>query len=331
MQLLVHVLNKGFEKINNSISKLTTSLIQFRDKQIELEKHEILNDNDYPKLNSRYQIFVFLLVLLILSEGFLNYLTTLIVIPIEEDTSSFLVIVFNIARIAVALVATIGGIISVDFILEEILPPRKIETYSISRVENSKESRKIFSIGHLLVGIFLLVGIELAIYQFGLKRARDFEGGVQVGGSTEALIILSMIIPLIAGVLWWDIQQYRHALLNRKKLERLKLRIQNVIENKNQMIIRKDTFFIDECNAFYTTYTRFKINKEYYNFKHELQNEDMTNHYCWNSEKFSDKAKIEISRKVTESEVKIKIFDDELIKPGNKLNQQSILENEIDK
>src|SRR5947208_2603121 len=78
MQLLVHVLNRGFESSNNKIAKLTNNLVHFRAKQIELEKHEILNDNDFPKLNSRFKIFLWLLFLLILSECFLNYLTTLI-------------------------------------------------------------------------------------------------------------------------------------------------------------------------------------------------------------------------------------------------------------
>ena len=36
------------------------------------------------------------------------------------------------------------------------------------------------------------------------------------------------------------------------------------------MNVKKDTFFIDECNAFYTSYTRFKIDKEYYNHKYRI-------------------------------------------------------------
>lgn len=329
MQLLVHVLNRGFESINNRIAKLTNTLVHFRDKQIELEKHEILNDNDYPKLNSRYNIFIFLLALLILSECFLNYLTTLIVIPVEEDTSSFLKIVFNVARAAVALVATIGGIVAVDFVLEQVLPHRKIETYTINKSGTPRENKRTFSLGHLIVGLLLLVGIEFAIYHFGLKRAKDFEG--QVGDSTEALIILSMIIPIIAGVIWWDMQQYRHALTNRKKLEKIKLKIKKIIEGKNQMNVKKDTFFIDECNAFYTTYTRFKIDKEYYNHKKQQPNEDMSNHFCRSQETFCEKAKIEVSRRISESEEKSKLFDDAIKSPGNKLNQSNILEHELEK
>ncbi len=327
MQLLVHVLNRGFEKINNKISNLTNNLIQFRDKQIELEKHEILNDNDYPKLNSRYKIFVILLFLLILSEGFLNYMTTLIVIPVEEDASSFLKMLFNIGRIVVALVVTVGGIVAVDFVLEEVLPHKKIETYIINENNQKSDKKKSFSLGHLILGLLLLAGIEFAIYHFGLKRAKDFEGGA-TGDTTEALIILSMIIPIIAGVIWWDIQQYRHALTNRKKLEKLKSRIKRVIEDKNQMLIRKDTFFIDECNAFYTSYTRFKIDKEFYNHNKQLENEDMSKHYCFTPESFSNKAKLEVSRRITETEEKSKIFDDTLKNPGNKINQNSILDNE---
>lgn len=329
MQLLVHVLNRGFESIQNKISKLTNTLVHYRDKQIELEKHEILNDNDYPKLNSRYKIFLFLLILLVLSECFLNYLTTLIVIPIEDDTSMFLKIVFNIARASVALVATIGGVVAVDFLLEQILPHREIETYTINQQENKKEIKRKFSLGHLLVGLLLLIGIEFAIYHFGLKRAKDFEG--QVGDSTEALIILSMIIPIIAGVIWWDMQQFRHALLNRKNLEQLKLKIKNIIEVKNQMILKKDTFFIDECNAFYTTYTRFKIDKEYYNYKNQIENENMGLHYCYTQETFCEKARLETSRRISETIEKSKLFDEAIKSPGNKLNQNNILNNELEK
>jgi len=331
MQLLVHVLNNGFERINNMISKLTNSFIQLRDKQIELEKHEILNDNDYPKLNSRYKISIFLLILLILSEGFLNYLTTLIVIPIEEDTSLFLQIVFNFARIAVALVATIGGVIAVDFVLEQILPHNKIDTYFVNENMTKIPQKKIFSIGHLMVGLLLLISIEFAIYHFGLKRAKDFEGGATGNDSAQALIALSLIIPIIAGVVWWDIQQYRHALINRKKLENLKIKIKKIIEANNQMTIRKDTFFIDECNAFYTTYTRFKIDKEFYNYKKALDNEDMSNHFCFSPDTFSSKAKVEVLRRITETDEKSKIFDNIYQGPGNKLNQNNILDYEINK
>lgn len=327
MQLLVHVLNNGFEKINNKISNLTNTLVQYRDKQIELEKHEILNDNDYPKLSSRHRIFIILLLLLILSEGFLNYMTTLIVIPVEEEASIFLKTLFNIGRIVIALVVTVGGIIAVDFVLEEILPHKKIETYVINESNQKTDKKKSFSLGHLILGLLLLTGIEFAIYHFGLKRAKDFEGGA-TGDTTEALIILSMIIPIIAGVVWWDIQQYRHALTNRKKLEAFKIRIKKIIEEKNQMLIRKDTFFIDECNAFYTSYTRFKIDKEFYNHNKQLENEDMSKHFCHSPETFSDKAKIEVSRRITETEEKSKIFDDTLKNPGNKINQNSILDNE---
>ncbi len=330
MQLLVHILNRGLESINNSIARLTNTLVHLRDKQIELEKHEILNDNDYPKLNSRYKLFIMLLILFILSEGFLNYLTTLIVIPIEEDTSTFLRVIFQIARGVLALVVTIGGIVAVDFVLEQILPKSKIETYIISK-EEAKENKKRFQFEKLLLGLILLTGIELAIYFFGLKRAQDFEG--QVGDSTEALIILSMIIPLIAGVLAWDIQQYGHALRNRKKLEKLKSKIKRVVEDKNQMNVKKDTFFVDECNAFYTTFTRFKIDKEYYNMRHSpvIPNEDISKHFCNNPETFAAHAKLEVSRKISESEEKNKLFNDTIKSAGNKLNQDNLLEHELTK
>jgi hypothetical protein len=95
----------------------------------------------------------------------------------------------------------------------------------------------------------------------------DIEGGIVNDDTAQSLIILSMIIPVVAGGIAWEISNYIDAYRNRKKYDNYVVII-NELDNKLELLKEKENgFFQEKTNGYWNTYNIIKGFKEYYNKK----------------------------------------------------------------
>ena len=116
---------------------------------------------------------------MILGEGFLNYLTLLVVLPSND-------LLLIIARAVIALIATIGTFKAFNWFLDAWDPTKDEESHWMMRVGS----------GALALAVLLVVGFVTT------ARARDFEGGEGgLGIVAIGFIGLSLVLPIIGGVI----------------------------------------------------------------------------------------------------------------------------------
>ena len=153
-----------------------------------VNKNDLLSDNDFYSARRKVRIGTFLVTGILVTEGLLNYFSTLVFISGED---------FGIAmlRWLIAIVLTLGAIASAERFMEAILPIKK---------HGSTTSRPR-SILMVVLWSVLFVGVEIAIAGVSEARARDIEGGRTGGLLYFGFIILSMTLPLIAGGISWDL------------------------------------------------------------------------------------------------------------------------------
>jgi len=255
------VKRKG-DKIRKYIRNLTDRKKSFIEKRERIPKDMILENDEYYNIRSKIRRLRFILILIFLAESGLNYFTSLIAIPVTDETKG---IAFTLLRIALALVVTAIGIVCADQFFEEILPSKK---YGVKEVTPPKK----FNPMRMLVWLVGLVVIEYMIFHFGLARVNDIEGGAVNGDTAKSLIILSMVIPIVAGGIGWEISNFRDAYRNRRLYDRYTNCI-NHIDNKLENLRETENgYFQKKTNNYWHTYNRLKNFKEYYNSKKQREN-----------------------------------------------------------
>ena len=152
-----------------------------------VNRADLLSDNDYFSARRKIRIGTFLVVGIFVTEGLLNYFSTLVFIS-GDDFGIVLL------RWLIAIVLTFGAIAASERFMEAILPIRK----------HNEQRARPRSILMVVLWSLLLLGVEIAIAGVSEARARDIEGGQTGGLLYYGFIVLSMTLPLIAGGISWD-------------------------------------------------------------------------------------------------------------------------------
>lgn len=229
----------------------------------------ILEDDEYHTIRAKVNRLSLLLICIFLSESGLNYFTSLIAIPLTDETRG---LSFTLLRIAVAFVVTAIGIVCADQLFEEILPAKKY------KAEATNDKMK-FNIVRVILWLIGLIVIEYMIYHFGLARVEDIEGGIVNNDTAKSLIILSMIIPVVAGGIGWEISNYRDAYWNRKKFDLYTLQISKIDSDIEVLKERENNFFQKITTAYWAGYNRLKSFKEFYNNRKGQETADLTDSF----------------------------------------------------
>jgi len=223
----------------------------------------------------------------ILFEIFLNYVSTLIFIQGEG-------LLFVLVRWGLAIILTLAAMLSTDAFLRNLLPEDSVrvkgtgsqnEDFEIYK-RNAKKKRVI----GLIVSSICLIFFEIAIIGVSRKRAIDIEGGNITDILYYGFILLSMGLPIIAGYFKWDSEQ--HGKLYQNTLNYYKTR---KLVHSLELIVTanmKDVKSVVENsirNA-WDIFSRFKIYKENYNRKNNIEKENLDIHYSRDAESFKNKA-----------------------------------------
>ena len=247
---------KKGSKIRESIKALNEKKRNLKNNLLEVLKHPILENDQYYSLRKKIRMQQFLFWILVFAEFGLNYFTTLIFLNAKG-------LMFFIIRIVIALTVTTFAIISTEKFLEEAIPKRKDHKRSIPT---------------MLLWFILLVGVEVAIYYFGLVRGQDFESGAVGNDIAKALVLISMLIPIVAGGVRWDLLNYMDVYKNRRTHDKLTKRINSIDTRLEILRERENTHFQQECGDYWHTLNVFCTHKNSYNLKNNIDRESLENH-----------------------------------------------------
>ena len=236
---------------------------------------DLLSDNDYFGVRRKVRIGTFLVAGIFLTEGLLNYFSTLVFISGED---------FGIAllRWLIAIVLTIGAIAAAERFMEAILPIRK----------HNEQTPKTRSILMVVIWSVLFVGVEVAIAGVSEARARDIEGGHTGGLLYFGFIILSMTLPLIAGGISWDMLHVYDSYKYTRKYNNAR-RLWDTLDRKIKIVMQRlEDHHSLTLNKYWDRLNDFRSYKENHNLRRgTIENTD--GHFCTEFESF----KIEADRR----------------------------------
>ena len=246
---------KKGSKIKETLKGLLEKKKNCVNQRNEVQNYPILENDEYYSLRKKIRMQQSLFWVLVLAEFGLNYFTTLIFLNSKG-------LMFFIIRIVIALTVTTFAIISTEKFLEEAIP----------------KPNKNRSIPTMLLWLFLLIGVEIAIYYFGLVRGQDFESGTVGNDIAKALVLISMLIPIVAGGVRWDLLNHFDKYQNRRTNDKLTKKI-NRIDTKLEILHeRENTYFQKECSDYWHTLNVFCTHKNSYNSSNNIDPENLDNH-----------------------------------------------------
>lgn len=259
-----------FKKRNKKLHVEQKNLITRRN---EIAEEPLLGNDEYFSIQKRLRTDGFIMYAIIIAEGFLNYISTLIFIPGEES-------IFVLLRWFVAIVLTGGAIIASEKLIEAILP--------IKRYKKEKATEKR-SVPVIILWSILLIGVEIAVIGVSETRARDIEGGKAGGVLYYGFIILSMVLPIIAGAVRWDMIHYWDAYKNTREYKNIEARLNQIESTIKQNEEQDYSYYQRQLIAYWGLFLVFQTCKENYNVKKGID-ENLSNYYCRDFDSFQREA-----------------------------------------
>lgn len=265
---------KRLEKKQKENANLEVKLKSLRESLSKINAGRILTYDEFFSVRNRVRVEAVVFWLILISEMFLNYISTLIFIPGEE----FLI---ELMRWAISFVVTGASIIASEKFFEALLP---VKPYTFAKQE------RMFQVFFRVLGLLLLLGFaEYAIMSISEARARDIEGGVVGGTLYYGFIILSMVLPLIAGFLRRDTMQYLDPYKNTRKQQEVTLKIETISKKMEENARGKDNHFKQMLERYWEAFNSFKTYKENFNSRHQIT-ENIQSHFCCNYDSFQVEA-----------------------------------------
>ena len=233
---------------------------------------DLLSDNDFFSVRRKVRIGTFLVAGIFVTEGLLNYFSTLVFISGEDFGMALL-------RWLIAIVLTIGAIAAAERFMEAILPIRK----------HNEQTAKTRSILMIVIWSVLFVGVEVAIAGVSEARARDIEGGHTGGLLYFGFIILSMTLPLIAGGISWDMLHVYDAYKYTRKYNNAR-RHWDTLDRKIKIVMQRlEDHYSLTLNRYWDRLNDFRSYKEIYNLRRGTT-ENTDGHFCTEFESFKNEA-----------------------------------------
>jgi hypothetical protein len=237
-----------------------------------VRREDLLSDNDFFSARRKVRIGMFLVSGILLTEGLLNYFSTLVFIAGEDLGIALL-------RWLIAIVLTLGAIATAERFMESILPIKKA----------SDTKMKPRSVVMIVVWSVLFVGVEIAIAGVSEARARDIEGGHTGGLLYFGFIILSMTLPLIAGGITWDLMHVYDAYKYTRKFNAAQTTWDTVDRQIKIVMQRLEDYYNVRLNQTWHKYNDFRSFKENYNLQRGM-NESLDGHFASEFESFKKEA-----------------------------------------
>lgn len=237
-----------------------------------VDRSDLLDDNEFFSIRKRIRTGTFIVIGIFITEGLLNYFSTLVFISGTDMGIALL-------RWLIAIVLTFGAIGSAEKLIEALLPIEK----------HKSTTPKVRSIPVIVLWSILVIGVELAIVGVSEARARDIEGGRSGGLLYYGFIVLSMVLPLIAGAIGWDILRFYDAYKHTRKVRRAEQRAEEIDQKIDRNLQDEADFYNITVTGYWNRFNDFRVYKENYNRRKGIT-ENLAGHYCGGFEDFRPEA-----------------------------------------
>jgi len=256
-------------KISNLNSEVSTNAEHNPEYENIIIPDIVLKDNR----RKRFIIPIFLLVLF-LAEGFLNYISILILIP-GGLQSPWL---FLFIRLAAACVLTIGSIMILEYFFEVFLHEKIIELKKKYGIDYDSE----YSNKDLIIWTFMALFILTVVGFIVEKRANAIESGQYKDLGYYGLIMLSLILPIFGGRIaleWKRSRKICNAALGKNRwLTQVKQSESDKLDVKSKFIKGRDKIIADLCSKYWKKINDFKTVKLAFQRKQGGTVEDIGRH-----------------------------------------------------
>ncbi len=247
---LIDEVKKKSMSMRQGIQEMERKLNATRSYLDGVRKGDLLSDNDFFSARRKIRIATFLVTGIMLTEGLLNYFSTLVFI-VGEDLGIALL------RWLIAIVLTLGAIASAERFIEAILPIQK----------HNETELKPRSILMVVMWSVLFVGVEIAIAGVSEARAKDIEGGHTGGLLYFGFIILSMALPLIAGGISWDFLHVYDSYKYTRKYNVAK-RVWDTVDREIKIVMQRlEDYYNVGLNRTWSKFNDFRSYKENLNLR----------------------------------------------------------------
>jgi hypothetical protein len=236
-------LRQGVQEMERKLNAARTYLAGVR-------RTDLLPENDFFSARRKVRIGSFLVSSILLTEGLLNYFSTLVFINGEE-------IGIVVLRWLIAIVLTLGAIASAERFIEAILPLKK----------HGEPIARPRSVLMIVLWSVLFLGVEIAIAGVSEARARDIEGGHTGGLLYFGFIVLSMTLPLIAGGISWDLLHVYDSYKYTRKFNAM-TRTHDTTERQITITMQRlEDYYNMRLNEAWHQFNNFRSYKENYNLR----------------------------------------------------------------
>jgi len=239
-------------------------------KSVQPEK--LVDDNEYFGIRVKIRTGTFFIIGIFITESLLGYYSTLVLISGDD---------FGIAllRWLIAIGLTFGAISTSEKLIEAFLPHRFHKA--------SPSSPR--SIPVIIIWSVMLIGVQLAIVGVAEARVRDIEGGHAGSIIYYGFIALSMVLPLIAGAIGWEIAGFYDAYKQTGKYRKAQKKMEELTHHIERNIQREEDVYNVSLSTYWDVFNDFRSYKENYNLKKGLK-EELNDRFCYDFEEFKHTA-----------------------------------------
>lgn len=272
LSTLIDNVKKKSTSLRQSIQEMERNLSATKSYLDGVNTADLLSDNDFFSARRKVRISTFLVAGIMITEGLLNYFSTLVFISGEDLGIALL-------RWLIGIVLTLGAIASAERFMEAIIPIRK----------HSDSKSKPRSIPMIVLWSVLFVGVEIAIAGVSETRARDIEGGHTGGLLYFGFIILSMALPLIAGGISWDFLHVYDSYKYTRKHNVAK-RTWDTVDRQIKIVMQRlEDYYNVKLNEAWHRFNDFRSYKEYFNLRRGM-NESVAGQFYEEFSSFKEEA-----------------------------------------
>ena len=228
----------------------------------------LLEDDEYFSIRKKIRMGTFFIIGLFVTECLLGYYSTLVLVNGDDFGVSML-------RWLLAVGLTFSAISSSEKLLEALLPHRRFKSS-----ESPPRSKPV-----ILLWTLLFIGVQLAVIGVAETRVRDIEGGRTGSIIYYGFIALSMVLPLIAGTIAWEIFSFYDAYKQTRKYRKAQHLQKKLTHQVEKNIQREEDFYNGMLTTYWHRYNDFRSYKENYDARRGTAN-DKRGQYYYDFEEF---------------------------------------------
>lgn len=273
-QLIRKVTKKSafFREMNEN---LLVEKANLRMRQDELTEQPLLSPGQFFSVRRRIVANSLLLTGVMAAAFFLYHISVMAFVGAETGLSDFMRWIISAV---LALVLTGGGLVVVERLIEAVVPTGPED-------EDAAVRRKAVGV----LWAFLLVGIELSILGIVSVRAAEFADATESGLLYYGFVVLSLLLPIIAGTVRWDAMQHVDKYKTTRAHRQIDSRLAQIDSVLRQNEEYESNFYKMKSISYWDLLNEFKTYKDVYNERHDIV-ESLSGHYAQTYDTFQAEA-----------------------------------------